>query len=98
MPFSSPACDFALRCHCDTVAWPSLLAVDLQLLRMRVGPQKADRLTLVSELKTSDGYALVLQEPAFIPLGAIYWTENNFLCIETSTGFLRCVGVWESRP
>jgi hypothetical protein len=47
--------------------------------RMKSGRQRAERMLTVSEVMTSDGYALVLDAPVFIKAGETFWTEGDDL-------------------
>jgi hypothetical protein len=66
---------------------------------MKSGPERADRMVMISEVVTTDGYALVLADTVFIEQGEAYWTEDDALVVRRLSGQQnRYAGSWESRP
>lgn len=58
----------------------------------------ADRVLMISEIETPDGYAVVLSESVFIQAGEEFWTEGQGVAIRRASGRVeRIGGAWETR-
>jgi hypothetical protein len=58
----------------------------------------ADRILLISEIETPDGYAVVLSKSVFVRVGEEFWTEEQGLAIRRANGRVdRIGGAWETR-